>query len=271
MGTPDLNLRGAMKLFSRIGLDGIEVRCAKDGQIDTTTVDDDLLQLANQWQREYGCPIVCLTPYFKDFVSEERNIEIARMKRAVDVAARLGCSLVRAYGGIDPADSQFDRAEIWEKTATGLREIGVYAADQGVRLCVETHAQTLTVTARDTRAMVDDVNLPTVGILFDPAWIVWAREETTEEALSALNGKIFHCHYKDFKLLEEKPQPAKRTCLLGEGDVPWPEIVAGLKDAGYDGALSDEYEKYWNPDDLPETEVGMSKNRHYLKQLLSSL
>ena len=50
MGTPELNLYGAMKLFHRLGYDGIEIRCAKDGQLDTTTVDQEYLDLIKKWQ-----------------------------------------------------------------------------------------------------------------------------------------------------------------------------------------------------------------------------
>jgi sugar phosphate isomerase/epimerase len=267
MGTPDLNLRGAMKLFKEIGYDGIEVRCAKDGQIDTTIADDEFIALAKSWCSEYGISIVCLTPYFKDFVSDQRELELARMRRAIQIASILDCPNVRAYGGIDPDQSSYPRQQIWEKTASGLRELGHYAQRLGVRLCVETHAYTLTLTAKETRAMVDEVGLPNVGVLFDPAWIAWAREESVADAAATLGDRIFHCHYKDFKFLSREAKPEKESCLMGEGDVPWTEIVAELRKTGYDGVMSDEYEKYWNPDVLPEPGVGMKKNMEYVRRL----
>ena len=33
-------------------------------------------------------------------------------------------------------------------------------------------------------------------------------------------------------------------CLLGEGNVPWPEVFAALDQVGYEGALSVEFEAY---------------------------
>ena len=268
MGTPDLNLRGAMKLFREIGYDGIEIRCAKDGQMDTTTADDEFIALARQWSTDHGIRILCLTPYFKDFVSPARELELSRMRRAIQIASMLGCPNVRAYGGIDPEQSAFPRQEIWEKTASGLREIGEYAARLDVRLCVETHAYTLTLTAKETRAMVDDVGLSNVGVLFDPAWIAWAREESVADAVATLGDRIFHCHYKDFAFLSSDKKPEKKSCLMGQGDVPWAEILTELQKLGYDGTMSDEYEKYWNPEVLPEPGIGMKQNMEYVRGLL---
>ncbi len=38
---------------------------------------------------------------------------------------------------------------------------------------------------------------------------------------------------------------------------------------GYDGYISDEYEKFWKPD-LPEPEVGMKRNAEVLRRCLAT-
>ena len=102
MGTPDLDLRGAMRLFSKIRYQGIEIRCAKDGQLDTTTADDAFLKLVREWRKETGIEITCLTSYFKDFVTERREAELAGLKQVVEIAAKLEVPMIRVYGGLDP-------------------------------------------------------------------------------------------------------------------------------------------------------------------------
>ncbi|MBQ7649731.1 MAG: hypothetical protein IJS15_02165, partial [Victivallales bacterium] len=74
-------------------------------------------------------------------------------------------------------------------------------------------------------------------------------------------------HIKDWTL--ESRIPLKKTsCLMGEGTVRWPEALKALKEIGYTGYVSDEYEKYWYPDDLPEPEIGMKHNLDYVKKHL---
>ena len=42
MGTPDKDIFEAISFFAELGLDGIEVRCADNGQMDIETITDDL-------------------------------------------------------------------------------------------------------------------------------------------------------------------------------------------------------------------------------------
>ena len=268
MGTPDLNLRGAMRLFSRIGFDGIEVRCAKDGQLDTTTADDALLQLVRDWQQETGVQITCLTSYFKDFVTDRRDAELAGLKQVVHIAARLDVPMVRVYGGLDPVPEGYTREQDWERTASGIREIGRLARDHSIDVCVETHNGSLTLSAADTVRMVEMVDLDNVGILLDYAWIHWAKVESPREAVKLCAPYLRYVHYKDWRIDWDQPDAGQRRArLMGDGSVPWPEVFAALHEVGYDGWIADEYEKYWHPE-LPEPEDGMGRNLTYVQSLL---
>jgi sugar phosphate isomerase/epimerase len=267
MGTPYLNLRGAMNLFKKIGFDGIEIRCAKDGQLDTTTADKEFLDLVLGWKRETGLEIVCITSYFRDFYTEKSAEEMKNLKHVVEIASYLGCRLVRLYGGIDPLPGGLSKAEGWGKTVDGIGEVADFAAPLGVDLCIETHGGSLTLTAKDSVKMVRDVNRKNVGLLLDYAWIAWAAREGVKETIEMCAPMIFHCHYKDWII--DGPMGKRTSCLMGEGTVPWPEIFAALRLAGYDGSLCDEYEKYWHMEDLPEPERGMKKNLDYVKKLVA--
>ena len=266
MGTPYLNLRGAMHLFKKIGLDAIEIRCAKDGQLDTTTADAEVLDLARKWQAETGIAIVCLTSYFRDFYSKQRSQDIANLKRVVEIAHSLKCPLVRFYGGIDPVPEGLSRAAGWDKTVSALVEIADYAAPMGVKLCIETHGGTLTFSAKDTLRMVKEANRPNVGVLLDYAWIAWAGEERVEQVVESCAPYMVHFHYKDWRF--DSKMGKKTACLMGEGSVPWPAVFKAVKAVGYKGPLTDEYEKYWHIEDLPEPEIGMKKNLEYVKRHL---
>ena len=52
---------------------------------------------------------------------------------------------------------------------------------------------------------------------------------------------------------------------MGEGVIPWPEILRAVKARGYDGWLSLEYERRWHPDDIPDASIGMKRSLEYLR------
>ena len=268
MGTPDLDLRGAMRLFSKIGYQGIEIRCAKDGQLDTTTADDAFLKLVREWRKETGIEITCLTSYFKDFVTERREAELAGLKQVVEIAAKLEVPMIRVYGGLDPVPEGYTPEQDWQRTASGIREIGILAKKHSIEICIETHNGSLTLSAADTVKMVEMVEMDNVGILFDYAWIYWAKMESPAEAVKLCAPYLRYVHYKDWLIDWDKGDTEQRQArLMGEGSVPWPEVFAALREVGYDGWITDEYEKYWHPA-LPEPADGMARNLAYVQSLL---
>ena len=68
--------------------------------------------------------------------------------------------------------------------------------------------------------------------------------------------------------MESRIPLKKKSCLMGEGTVRWQEALEELKKVGYTGYVSDEYEKYWYPAELPEPEIGMKHNLEYAKKFL---
>jgi len=160
-----------------------------------------------------------------------------------------------------------ERAEVFEKTAAGLRLAADLAADHGVRLAVETHRGQLAFSAAETVEFVEAVNHPALGVLWDHYWVHVAGQEDAQEALELLAPHLVHVHAKNIRFHEDG---SHETVLLDEGELDWCEIVAGLASVGYDGYISDEYEKFWKPD-LPEPEVGMKRNAEVLRDCLGRL
>jgi sugar phosphate isomerase/epimerase len=266
MGVPNLNLYQSMVTFKQIGFTGIEIRCAKDGQLDTTTADTPLLEQVLQWKQEIGIDIVCLTSYFKDFITEAKDTELANLKRVIEIAHVLGCPLVRVYGGIDPVPEGYTRKQGWDKTVSGIQEAADYALLLGIRLCIETHIGSLSLTVIDTVRMVQDINRLNTGILLDFAWVYYAGKETIKEAIDLCSPYLFHCHYKDW-VFENGNKEQRRACLMGKGDIPWSNIFHELKNKSYHGYATDEYEKYWH-NELPDALKGMKSNLQYVTELI---
>ena len=61
---------------------------------------------------------------------------------------------------------------------------------------------------------------------------------------------------------------AREVRIVGEGVIAWPEILKLVKQHGYDGWLSMEYERRWHPDDIPDASIGMKKGAEYIKSIM---
>lgn len=268
MGTPNCDIFQAIDLFKTIGYDGVEVRVADNGQINSETITNAEAEKIGQYAADKGMEFSCLTSYYKDFYGEKRESVIANLKRVAEIAQILDCGLIRVYGGEEAYTKNgiwFN--DVWTATVTGIREVAKYAATLGVGVCIETHVGSLTMSARDTIKMIDDINMHNVGMLFDYAWVELAGAETGAEAVRKAAKYISHVHIKDWKL--ENRFPIKKTsCLMGEGTVAWKEVIPALKEIGYTGYVSDEYEKYWYPEDLPDPEIGMAHNFAFCRKHL---
>lgn len=262
MGTPGKSLLESLQLFADLGFSGAELRCAKDACFDDTTADAATIKAARQAEQQAGVKIVALTPYYRDYYGEGRDASMAGMRHCLDLAQQLDCPLVRAYGGSLP--SGVERSELVQASVAGLRELGDYAAERGVCLAVETHGGTLTYTAAETYQVVSQVAHPAVGVLFDYPWIWRARAETPFAAVQLLAPYLVHVHVKGWVRTEKGADSA----LVGEDEVPWPDVAAALQQAGYSGWYSHEYEKHWYPELLPEPEVGMANDRDRLDEYL---
>jgi sugar phosphate isomerase/epimerase len=68
--------------------------------------------------------------------------------------------------------------------------------------------------------------------------------------------------------------PAKRAIrsrVIGEGIVPWAEILPAVAKSGYAGPVAIEYSRRWYPEELPEPEAGIARCAAHLRAILDSL
>ncbi len=266
MGMPEKDIFESISFCAELGLDGIEVRCAENGQMHLEALTAEDVARIRDHAAEERVEVACLTPYYRDFMTEEAaQATLDGYRLACGIARDLGCPLVRAISGVWPLEGR-QRAEVFARTVAGVRQAGAIAEDNGVVLAVETHKGQLAWSANEAVEFLEAVDHPAVRVLWDHFWVHVRGEETLDEALSLLAPWVAHVHAKNVQFDEDGEH---RTVLLDEGELDWCEIVAGLKAIGYDGYISDEYEKFWRPEELPEPEVGMKRNCEVLRECLS--
>jgi len=268
MGMPGKDIYESISFCAELGLEGIEVRCAENGQMHLEALTPDDVARIRDHAEAQGVAVACLTPYYRDFMSDEAAAAtLDGYRLACGIARELGCGLVRAISGVWPQQG-CERQEVFERSVAGYREAAIIAEDHGIVLAAETHGGQLTFSAAETLEFVEAVDHPALGVLWDPYWVHVRGEETLRETIDLLAAWIVHVHAKDVRF---DADGTRHTVMLGEGELDWCAIVAELAAIGYDGYISDEYEKFWHPEELPEPEVGMARNRGVLRACLAEV
>ncbi len=284
MGTPEYTVKEAIKLFHEIGADGAEI-VVQDGYKSgmPTDCDEQTLAEIKACAQENQIEICCLTPYnsfFNSLDEDQRRSEIEGIQKVIDYCEYLGAHYIRIYGGNLAAGDTYKIPERREKLIQSMRELGDLAAKKDVTLVIENHFNTMAVSAKDSADLIRDINHPSVRILYDQANLTFTENEGYLEAIPLQQKYVSYMHVKDLVFKEgvafsssevSHPDESERnvyTRIVGEGIIEWDAILKMVKEYGYDGWLSLEYERRWHPDDIPDASIGMKKSVSYLKSIL---
>lgn len=284
MGTPELTVKEAARLFAEAGMDAIEI-IYQDGYqcaIHSDTTEEELKELKG-FLGELKLEVSCIVSYASDYNQPDREKRYQAMEECrccIKVARILGASFIRIYGGTFlEGDRGFDeKRHILVDT---MRKLADEAAESGISLVLENHFNTMTTGPQITCEIVREIDRDNVGILYDQANIGFLSGEDYKDCIRIQKDKIYYVHVKDFKFKSEgmkfradsvshvdEDARAVVTRIVGEGILPWPEIIGELHRIGYDGYLSLEYERRWHPMDIPEAAVGMTASASYVRTIL---
>lgn len=182
---------------------------------------------------------------------ESFQAEIARLKTEVDMAARLGVKLLRHDAATHPDTSITHYRKQFARLTEGCREIADYAAGFGITTSVENHGYFLQTSDR-VLGLVDAVDRDNFRTTLDVGNFVCVDEDP----LAAVQKNAPYAsmvHFKDFYIRPGDRDPgggwfrsaAGRYLLgavAGHGDLELAAITAAVKNSGYDGYISIEFE-----------------------------
>lgn len=288
LGTPDMSVLEAIRLFRTAGLQAAEV-IWQDGyrsglpEADGGRALSDLRHEAT----DEGVTICCLTPYMVDLNSldpERRERDMARFRCCIDDAEKLGAHRIRVYAGTFRPEERDQWADRWDKLIESLMALAAYASSRGVVLAVENHFSTMTITAQESLDLMRAVGSEAVGILYDQANLTFTHSEDPSTAIELQRRWIRHVHVKDLVFtdpqkafvagevaLVKESERSVRSRVVGDGILDWPDIIHRLGATGYDGFLSLEYEYRWHPEDLPDPAEGFRRSVTYLRTVASEI
>jgi sugar phosphate isomerase/epimerase len=166
---------------------------------------------------------------------ESRTAAIAYVNGCTDLARDLGSPIIHVLSG--PIDRGVDRMEAWGWFRTAVEETTNYATQRGIALGIEAIAGHLFNKVDDYHAMTRDLPGVPFKVNFDPSHIE-VQGENPRRVVDELADRVIHVHLKDGK----GRFPDFEFPPLGVGTIDFAQFVNGLRAAGYDGALSVEYE-----------------------------
>lgn len=182
-----------------------------------------------------------------DFVCDEqtRQNQVAMLKEACKYAHYFQTNTIRVFAGNVKDGYDFDKA--FELIVASFKECVLEAEKENVYYCLENHGL-LAGKSKQVLSIIDAVNNPHLKATTDTGNFMLVGENSCA-SVHNLKGKIGLVHFKDFKKVEKDVAKYKGLAdiyvdgvVIGEGDVHIAEVVKQLKEDGYNGCLSIEYE-----------------------------
>jgi len=235
-------------LAKNIGFEGIEFI---DLSTDVQPAEDELTlaKALKEFCADIDLPIVAYTVQ-ADFLKGNPADEVQRLKGCVDIAATLGAPVMRHDG---TWLTEGDWKSVIDTMAPYIREVAAYAEAKGVRTCTENHGYFIQDSNR-VKYLVEIVGHKNYGWLVDMGNFLCADEDPVH-AVTVAAPYAFHVHVKDFLLKDggwDAPEGDAwmitrggrylRGTTAGDGVVPIAKCLQILKNAGYDGFVSLEFE-----------------------------
>ncbi|MCG3420088.1 sugar phosphate isomerase/epimerase family protein [Oceanobacillus jordanicus] len=260
LGISSYSLYSAMKAGEMSILDVMEWVAEQGGEhieivpnLGFTLEDGGLVSEIREKAREVGLDIsnYAIGANFITETEAKFQAEIERVKNEVDIANQLGVKLMRhdvAWRPIRETSIQQFESDL-PKLVRACREIADYAAQYGITTSIENHGYYVQASDR-VQSLINHVDRPNFKTTLDVGNFMCADEDS----VSAVKKNISYSsmvHIKDFYLRSTHPGEGwletisgnyLRGAIIGHGDINMREVIGVVKNSGYDGYLSVEFE-----------------------------
>jgi sugar phosphate isomerase/epimerase len=189
----------------------------------------------------------------------KRRESIDFVKGCADLAVDMGTRYIHILSG--PLAANTSREEAWTWFVEAVREIVEHAAQRDVEVGIEAIAGHLFCSAADYAALESALPGVPFKVNFDPSQII-VQGADPMEIVERFAHKIAHVHMKD----GSGRYPDFAFPPLGRGAIDFDALVARLREKGYDGALSVEYEAQVYGFQLSDQQI-LDESRAFLSQL----
>lgn len=252
LACPDWTMGQIIAMASAAGYQGIELRFVEneDSLWKLPVFSGHELAATKKKLSDGGLAVACVDTscrfHFPD--AKERAKWREEGERMADVAAELGAAGIRVFG--DTIQAGADRGSTRRWIADSMRELAEKTASKGVEVWLETHGDF--ASSPETAAILREAGNSQIGVVWDPANCFVESHESPRDGAAGLGESIRHVHVKDLR----RNNDDWKLVLTGEGDFPLLEIRTALRQLGFSGFVSFEWEKKWHPE-IPNAEAAL--------------
>jgi len=265
------------------------LRANKFEAIDLGNTTADLLRHTTDGGLRVGS--VDLPQSWTDLVCEDRGKMKATAERCAGYVRELSALGVGNFFTIViPEQKERDRRENFALAVEGYSLLCRAVESIGAKIVIEgwpgrpPHYSTLACTPAEIREFLKQVNSDVLGINYDPSHLVRMGTDPLR-FLREFSPRIFHVHAKDTLILSEglyefgnlqgsavaKPHAfggiSWRYTIPGNGNVPWPSLLALLNETRYRGIISIELEDEQFSGSEQSEQQGLLQSRDFLFRL----
>jgi sugar phosphate isomerase/epimerase len=231
-----------LALAKRYGYAGIEPRIqAGHGHELDFGSDATERRDATQKAQESGIELCCIATSCRYGDPETVQLNVENTLRAIDLAADVGSTRIRVFGG--RIGGGLSREAAMGQVVTSLIAVADHAQERGVTVCMETHDD-WTDPAHVT-AVMTQVNHPAVAVNWDVMHPVRVSGWTVDQSFETLKPWIQHTHVHDGG--QRQGKIVYRA--MGTGMIDMRRAIQLLPSIGYEGYLSGEWIN-WEPADV---------------------
>lgn len=281
---------------SENGLECLEVACWPQGgakrryagvsHIDVANLTEEKAAYINEYCSKKNVVISSLGyyPNTMDPDLEKRKGYIEHLHKMIDASAMLGVNMITTFVGRDPSKTVTKNLELVKEVWPPLVK---HAEEKGVKIAIENcpmlftedewpGGQNIMTSPSNWRKVFAILDSRNFGINYDPSHFVWQQIDYIKP-LYEFKDKIFHVHYKDIKVYQDKladagvmaaPLEYMTPKLPGLGDVDWGKYVSALSDIGYEGCTCIEVEDKAFEKSLEDAKKAVVLSARYLRNFV---
>ena len=287
-----------IEFASKQGFECVELACWPQGKaerryagvshldIDRVLEDDTYTRYIIDFKNKKNVEISSLA-YYPNLLEadvEKRGAAAEHLKKLIKASSKLRIGMVTTFIGRDQNQTVEENLKLVSEIWPSIIKL---AEEEQVRIAIENcpmlfgpdqwpGGQNLMTTPAIWKKVFELLPSRNLGINYDPSHFVWQMIDYIKP-LYAFKDKIFHVHYKDIKLYQDKleesgimayPLDFMSPKLPGLGDVDWSKYVSALTDIGYNGYSCIEIEDKAFEGSREKVEDALILSQRYLKQFV---
>lgn len=293
---PDCTFEELIDYAAATGFECVEVCCWPVGKairryagvthINTDGLTQEKMEYYVNYAKDHGVEISSLGYYPNPMDGNQEAAEVAvnHLHDLIDVSAQMGVNMVTTFIGKDKTKTVEENLELFEKI---WKPIIRHAEEKKVKIAIENcpmlytkdewpGGNNLASTPYIWRKMFELIPSDYLGLNYDPSHPYLIQADYVKP-LYEFKDKIFHVHFKDIKIYQDKldeygvfsyPALWHSPKLPGLGGVDFAAFCSALNDIRYTGPACIEVEDKAYESCEEDVKAGIEQSYRFMRQFL---